>query len=52
MFVLLPGTSHALTEDQKVLVGLKGVNVFAEKIVPEAERLGPSGAWWGKGPAG
>ncbi|MGD0829170.1 MAG: hypothetical protein ABSA09_13960 [Desulfobaccales bacterium] len=40
VFLLLPGVSHALTEEQKALVGLKGVNVLVEAMHPEAERLG------------
>jgi hypothetical protein len=40
MLLLLPGTSHALTDEQKVLVGLKGVHVLVEEMNPKAERLG------------
>ncbi len=38
--LLLPGVSHALTDKQKPLVGLKGVEVVVEGMDPEAERLG------------
>lgn len=38
--LLLPGLSYALTADQKVLVGLKGVYVLVESLDPQAERLG------------
>ena len=40
VLLLLPGVSHALTDDQEALVGLKGVEVVIEKIKPAAERLG------------
>jgi hypothetical protein len=40
LVLLLPGVSHALTDEQKVLVGLKGIEVVIEEISPEAERLG------------
>jgi hypothetical protein len=40
VLLLLSGVSHALTDKQKVLVGLKGVHVFVEKIHPEVEGLG------------
>jgi hypothetical protein len=42
--LLLPGVSHALTLQQKALVGLKGVGVDVAKISPEAERLGLTAA--------
>ena len=38
--LLLPGVSHALTDEQKALVGLHGVLVRVDAIKPEAERLG------------
>jgi hypothetical protein len=42
-FLLLPGVSYALTDNQEALVGLKGVEVLVEvvveKIKPEAEHL-------------
>jgi hypothetical protein len=38
--LLLPGVSHALTDQQKALVGLKGVYVWVSGIKPEVERLG------------
>lgn len=38
--LLLPGISPALTDQQRVLVGLKGVGVLVENIRPDAERLG------------
>jgi hypothetical protein len=38
--LLLPGVSHALTDEQKVLVGLRGVGVKVEDMDPQAERLG------------
>jgi len=38
--LLLPGVSHALTAEQKVLVGLKGVFVFVESTQPEQPRVG------------
>lgn len=37
---LLPGVSHALTDEQKALAGLKGVQVLVSKIDPQAESLG------------
>jgi hypothetical protein len=40
VFLLLPAVSHALTIDQKALVGLKGVHVLVEAISPEVERIG------------
>jgi len=40
VLLLLPGVSHALTDDQTALVGLKGVQVVVEKIDPQAELLG------------
>ncbi len=41
-FFLLPGTSYTLTENQKALVGLKGLKVINPTIEPELERLGLS----------
>jgi hypothetical protein len=38
--LLLPGVSHALTDAQEALVGLKGVYVSIEKMAPQAESLG------------
>jgi len=38
--LLLPGVSYALTNQQKALVGLKGVEVAVEGMNPQAERLG------------
>ena len=38
--LLLPGVSYALTDKQKVLVGLKGVLVVVEDVAPHVERLG------------
>jgi hypothetical protein len=38
--LLLLGVSHALTDQQKALVGLKGVYVYVEEMDPQAERLG------------
>jgi hypothetical protein len=38
--LLLPGVSHALTREQKALVGLKGVWVLVEGMNTQAERLG------------
>jgi hypothetical protein len=38
--LLLHGISHALTDEQKALVGLKGVQVLVSKIDPQAEHLG------------
>jgi hypothetical protein len=38
--LLFPGVSHALTHNQKALVGLRGVNVIVENISPKAENLG------------
>jgi hypothetical protein len=40
MLLVLQGVSHALTQEQKVLVGLKGVEVVIEQMQPEAESLG------------
>ena len=40
--ILLPGASHALSLEQEVLVGLKGVMVMVEDLNPAAERLGLS----------
>ncbi len=40
VLLTLPGVSHALTDEQKALVGLQGVRVSAEFVEPEAERLG------------
>lgn len=40
VFLSLSGVSHALTYEQKALVGLKGVYVLIEDIDPQAERLG------------
>lgn len=40
VFFLLPSVSHALTDDQKALVGLKGVMATLEDLDPEVERLG------------
>jgi hypothetical protein len=40
VLLLLPGVSHALTEPQKALVGLKGVYVVVGDMEPEAARLG------------
>jgi hypothetical protein len=40
ILLLLSGVSHALSIDQKPLVGLKGVYVVVESIDPQAERLG------------
>jgi len=38
--LLLPGVSHALTDGQKALAGLRGMQVVVEKMDPQAERLG------------
>ncbi len=38
--LLLPGVSHALTHEQQILVGLKGVYIIVEEMEPQAERLG------------
>ncbi len=40
VLLLLPGVSQAYTLDQEVLVGLKGVMVLVDDLVPEVERLG------------
>jgi len=40
VLLLLPGVSHALTDQQKALVGLKGVYVLVESPKPEAQSLG------------
>jgi hypothetical protein len=40
VLLLLPGVSHALTDQQKALVGLRGVFVLVADMKPEAERLG------------
>ncbi|MGA9754851.1 MAG: hypothetical protein WBV23_06880 [Desulfobaccales bacterium] len=40
VLLLLPAVSHALTDEQKALVGLKGVHVLVENLKPEIERLG------------
>ncbi len=42
VLLLLPGISHALTENQKNIVGLKGVKVINPTIEPELESLGLS----------
>jgi len=42
--LLHPGVSHALTDQQKALVGLKGVEVGVENVNPQAERLGLTAA--------
>jgi hypothetical protein len=42
VLLALPGVSHALTLDQKGLVGLEGVQVVVEGPGLEAERLGLS----------
>jgi hypothetical protein len=38
--LLISGVSHAFTNQQKALVGLKGVYVLVESPKPEAQRLG------------
>ena len=42
VLLLLPGVSHALTDEQNALVGLQGVHVvvFVEKMNPQAEKHG------------
>lgn len=40
IILLLPDISHALTANQKALVGLKGIGVLVEYMQPQAERLG------------
>ena len=42
MLLIFPGVSHALTTNQKPLVGLEGVQVVVEGPGPEGERLGLS----------
>jgi hypothetical protein len=42
VLLALPGVSHALTLDQRALVGLEGVQVVVEGPGLEAERLGLS----------
>jgi hypothetical protein len=42
--LLLPGVSHALTDDQAVLVGVKEVVVIVERVNPIIERRGLTGA--------
>ncbi len=42
MLLVLPNVSHALTMNQKALVGLEGVQVVIEGPGTEAERLGLS----------
>jgi hypothetical protein len=42
--LLILGVSHALTLEQQLLVGLKGVNVLVEGMNPQAERLGLTAA--------
>src|SRR5208337_1836463 len=39
-FLLLPTVSHALTNEQKILVGLRGVYVSVADMDPEEEHLG------------
>jgi hypothetical protein len=40
VLLLLPGVSHALTDNQKALVGLMGVNIDIAEMDSDAERLG------------
>ena len=40
VLLLLPGVSNALTDEQRVLVGLKGMHVLVEEMNPKAEGLG------------
>lgn len=40
IFLMLPGTSHAIEYQQKELVGLMGAGVLVESMRPEVDRLG------------
>lgn len=40
ILLIHPGVSHALTRNQRDLVGLRGVGVVVEEMVPKAENLG------------